>query len=237
MGPIHVIEELPAEDGRGRSRRPSRQRVVGGRADRMPWPGAYSASKFGLRGVSEVLRFDLARRRIAVSSCARAASTRHDETVQGPPALTRTARRSVRCRPGSGGAPCRPRKAATAIVRRHARAPLSRVYTSRRHPASFMRIQRYIPPLYVVPDAGSPTAALMYWPLVPAPRRSRRWGPRGEPAPNLARRPARHQSARVARHRLTSAASKRVPRPLTLFLTLGPAPQTVPRMAALCRAC
>jgi NAD(P)-dependent dehydrogenase (short-subunit alcohol dehydrogenase family) len=33
----------------------------------LPWHGAYSASKFGLRGVSEVLRFDLRRHRIGVS--------------------------------------------------------------------------------------------------------------------------------------------------------------------------
>jgi NAD(P)-dependent dehydrogenase (short-subunit alcohol dehydrogenase family) len=33
----------------------------------LPWHGAYSASKFGLRGVSEVLRFDLRRHGIGVS--------------------------------------------------------------------------------------------------------------------------------------------------------------------------
>jgi NAD(P)-dependent dehydrogenase (short-subunit alcohol dehydrogenase family) len=33
----------------------------------LPWHAAYSASKFGLRGVSEVLRFDLRRHRIGVS--------------------------------------------------------------------------------------------------------------------------------------------------------------------------
>ena len=33
----------------------------------MPWHAAYSASKYGLRGVSEVLRFDLARHKIGVS--------------------------------------------------------------------------------------------------------------------------------------------------------------------------
>ncbi len=33
----------------------------------LPWHAAYSASKFGLRGVSEVLRFDLQRYRIGVS--------------------------------------------------------------------------------------------------------------------------------------------------------------------------
>jgi NAD(P)-dependent dehydrogenase (short-subunit alcohol dehydrogenase family) len=33
----------------------------------LPWHAAYSAAKFGLRGVSEVLRFDLRRHRIGVS--------------------------------------------------------------------------------------------------------------------------------------------------------------------------
>ena len=33
----------------------------------LPWDAAYSAAKFGLRGVSEVLRFDLRRHRIGVS--------------------------------------------------------------------------------------------------------------------------------------------------------------------------
>ena len=33
----------------------------------LPWHAAYSASKFGLRGVSEVLRFDLRRHGIGVS--------------------------------------------------------------------------------------------------------------------------------------------------------------------------
>ena len=33
----------------------------------LPWHAAYSASKYGLRGLSEVLRFDLARHRIGIS--------------------------------------------------------------------------------------------------------------------------------------------------------------------------
>lgn len=34
----------------------------------LPWHAAYGASKYGLRGLSEVLRFDLARHRIGVSA-------------------------------------------------------------------------------------------------------------------------------------------------------------------------
>ncbi len=67
MGPIHVLEYLvpPMIDaGRGGHvvNVSSAAGIIG-----MPWHAAYSASKFGLRGVSEVLRFDLARHRIGVS--------------------------------------------------------------------------------------------------------------------------------------------------------------------------
>jgi NAD(P)-dependent dehydrogenase (short-subunit alcohol dehydrogenase family) len=67
MGPIHVIETLVPpmiEAGRGGHlvNVSSAAGLIG-----MPWHAAYSASKFGLRGVSEVLRFDLRRHRIGVS--------------------------------------------------------------------------------------------------------------------------------------------------------------------------
>jgi NAD(P)-dependent dehydrogenase (short-subunit alcohol dehydrogenase family) len=67
MGPIHVIESfLPpmVADHRGGHlvNVSSAAGLIG-----LPWHAAYSASKFGLRGLSEVLRFDLARHRIGVS--------------------------------------------------------------------------------------------------------------------------------------------------------------------------
>lgn len=67
VGPIHVIEcFLPKmmEAGRGGHlvNVASAAALVG-----LPWHGAYSASKFGLRGLSEVLRYDLRRHKIAVS--------------------------------------------------------------------------------------------------------------------------------------------------------------------------
>jgi NAD(P)-dependent dehydrogenase (short-subunit alcohol dehydrogenase family) len=67
MGPIHVIESfLPpmvaARRGGHLVNVSSAAGLIG-----LPWHAAYSASKFGLRGVSEVLRFDLARYRIGVS--------------------------------------------------------------------------------------------------------------------------------------------------------------------------
>jgi NAD(P)-dependent dehydrogenase (short-subunit alcohol dehydrogenase family) len=67
MGPIHVIESfLPpmvaARRGGHLVNVSSAAGLIG-----LPWHAAYSASKFGLRGLSEVLRFDLARHRIGVS--------------------------------------------------------------------------------------------------------------------------------------------------------------------------
>ena len=63
MGPIHVIESfLPpmvaAHRGGHLVNVSSAAGLIG-----LPWHAAYSASKFGLRGLSEVLRFDLARHR------------------------------------------------------------------------------------------------------------------------------------------------------------------------------
>ncbi len=67
MGPIHVIEcfvrEMIAAGRGGHLVNVSSAAGLFG----LPWHAAYSASKFGLRGVSEVLRFDLARHGIGVS--------------------------------------------------------------------------------------------------------------------------------------------------------------------------
>lgn len=67
MGPIHVIDAfIPAmiESRRGGHlvNVASAAALLG-----LPWHAAYSAGKFGLRGVSEVLRFDLRRHGIGVS--------------------------------------------------------------------------------------------------------------------------------------------------------------------------
>jgi NAD(P)-dependent dehydrogenase (short-subunit alcohol dehydrogenase family) len=82
MGPVHVIETLVPpmiEAGRGGHlvNVSSAAGIIG-----MPWHAAYSASKFGLRGVSEVLRFDLARHGIGVSLvCPGGVATPLTETV------------------------------------------------------------------------------------------------------------------------------------------------------------
>lgn len=67
MGPIHVIETfvpsmVQARRGGHLVNVSSAAGIVA-----LPWHAAYSASKYGLRGLSEVLRFDLARHRIGVS--------------------------------------------------------------------------------------------------------------------------------------------------------------------------
>lgn len=67
MGPIHVIEEFlpPMIDARRGGQLVNISSAAGIIA--MPWHAAYSATKFGLRGVSEVLRYDLRKHRIGVS--------------------------------------------------------------------------------------------------------------------------------------------------------------------------
>ena len=67
MGPIHIIQTfVPAMVSARRGGRLVNVSSAAGLVA-LPWHAAYSASKFGLLGVSEVLRFDLARHRIGVS--------------------------------------------------------------------------------------------------------------------------------------------------------------------------
>lgn len=67
MGPIHVIETfVPPMMAAGRGGQLVNVSSAAGLVA-LPWHAAYSASKYGLRGASEVLRFDLARHGIGVS--------------------------------------------------------------------------------------------------------------------------------------------------------------------------
>ena len=67
MGPIHVIETfLPPMVAAGRGGQLVNVSSAAGLVA-LPWHAAYSASKYGLRGLSEVLRFDLDRHDIGVS--------------------------------------------------------------------------------------------------------------------------------------------------------------------------
>ena len=67
MGPIHVIEcFVPAMIRAGRGGQIANVSSAAGLLG-LPWHAPYSAAKFGLRGVSEVLRFDLRRHDIGVT--------------------------------------------------------------------------------------------------------------------------------------------------------------------------
>ena len=67
MGPIHVIEcFVPQMVRRGEGGHLVNVSSAAGLLA-LPWHAAYSASKFGIRGVSEVLRMDLRRHNIGVS--------------------------------------------------------------------------------------------------------------------------------------------------------------------------
>ena len=83
MGPIHVIEcfvpkMIEARRGGHIVNVSSAAGIFG-----LPWHAPYSATKFGLRGLSEVLRFDLRRNDIGVSLvCPGAVDTGLVETVE-----------------------------------------------------------------------------------------------------------------------------------------------------------
>lgn len=83
MGPIHVIEAfvppmMAAGAGGYLVNVSSAAGLLG-----LPWHAAYSASKFGLRGLSDVLRFDLRRHGIGVSLvCPGAVATPLADTIE-----------------------------------------------------------------------------------------------------------------------------------------------------------
>jgi NAD(P)-dependent dehydrogenase (short-subunit alcohol dehydrogenase family) len=83
MGPIHVIEcFVPPMIAAGRGGHLVNVSSAAGLFG-LPWHGPYSAAKFGLRGVSEVLRFDLRRHGIGVTLvCPGAVKTPLVDTVE-----------------------------------------------------------------------------------------------------------------------------------------------------------
>lgn len=83
MGPIHVIETfLPPMIAAGRGGQLVNVSSAAGLLA-LPWHGAYSAAKFGLVGVSEVLRYDLRRHGIGVTVvCPGAVETGLVKTVE-----------------------------------------------------------------------------------------------------------------------------------------------------------
>jgi len=148
MGPIHVIESLlPAMvDGRRGGHLVNVSSAAG--LIGMPWHAAYSASKFGLRGVSEVLRFDLERHRIGVSLvCPGAVATPLTETVQID-GIEKANPRFLKAQARFRRHACSPEDAAAAII-----AGVERnrywVYTSTDIRLAHL-LQRVAPPLYVL---------------------------------------------------------------------------------------
>jgi NAD(P)-dependent dehydrogenase (short-subunit alcohol dehydrogenase family) len=170
MGPIHVIETLVppmVESGRGGHlvNVSSAAGVIG-----MPWHAAYSASKFGLRGVSEVLRFDLRRHGIGVSLvCPGGVATPLTETVQIAGVDT-TSPAFRRLQAGFRKRAVTPERAAEAIldgVRRNRYW----VYTSPDIRVIHL-VQRLCPPAYVLAMRVMSYAANRALPAVGRARRS-----------------------------------------------------------------
>ena len=152
MGPIHVIEELvppmiEARRGGHLVNVSSAAGIIG-----MPWHAAYSASKFGLRGVSEVLRFDLRRHRIGVSLvCPGGVRTPLTQTVR----IAGIDKESAAFRKAQAGFHKRavtPEKAAEAIIKGVHRNKYW-VYTSNDIRMIHL-LQRYFPPGYALAMHG-----------------------------------------------------------------------------------
>lgn len=148
MGPIHVIEELVppmVEGGRG-GQLVNVSSAAGIIA--MPWHAAYSASKFGLRGVSEVLRYDLRKHRIGVSLvCPGGVDTGLVETIRIA-GVDQQSKAFVRARRGFQRRAVAPERAAEAIWRGALRNRYW-VYTSADIRLVHL-LQRYFPPGYAV---------------------------------------------------------------------------------------
>jgi NAD(P)-dependent dehydrogenase (short-subunit alcohol dehydrogenase family) len=166
MGPIHVIEcFLPPMITAGRGGHLVNVSSAAGLIG-LPWHAAYSASKFGLRGVSEVLRFDLRPHRIGVSLvCPGGVATPLTETVeiagvdQSGKAFTRMQaqfrRRAV------------PPEQAAAAILRGVRRNRYLVYTSRDIQAIFL-LQRLFPPGYALLMRAMNAGLRRALPAVPA---------------------------------------------------------------------
>lgn len=170
MGPIHVIEELvPPMIDAGRGGQLVNVSSAAG-IIAMPWHAAYSATKFGLRGISEVLRYDLRRHRIGVTLvCPGGVDTGLVQTIRIA-GVDAQDRRFVRARRQFQRHAVTPERAAEAIwkgVRRNRYW----VYTS-----TDIRLvhwlQRYFPPGYALAMRAFSWGAHRVLPAVDQARRS-----------------------------------------------------------------
>lgn len=148
MGPIHVIEcFVPAMIKAGRGGHLVNVSSAAGLVG-LPWHAAYSASKFGLRGVSEVLRFDLRQHGIGVSLvCPGGVDTGLTETIEIA-GVDQTGPRFRRMQAHFRRRAVTPDQAAAAILR-GVRRNRYLVYTSRDIQALFL-LQRVFPPGYAL---------------------------------------------------------------------------------------
>ena len=148
MGPIHVIEcfapaMIAARRGGHLVTVSSAAGLIG-----IPWHAAYSATKFGVRGISEVLRFDLRPHGIGVSVvCPGAVDTGLTETLQIAGVDT-ASERFARLRDRFRAHAVTPEQAAAKILR-GVRRNRYLVYTSWDIRA-IHEIQNRIPPLYAL---------------------------------------------------------------------------------------
>jgi NAD(P)-dependent dehydrogenase (short-subunit alcohol dehydrogenase family) len=148
MGPIHVIESfVPEMIAAGRGGHLVNVSSAAGLLG-LPWHAAYSASKFGLRGVSEVLRFDLKQHGIGVSLvCPGGVATPLTDTVEIA-GVDQTGPRFARMQAHFRKRAVSPEQAAAAIMR-GMRRDRYLVYTSRDIQAAFL-LQRLFPPGYAL---------------------------------------------------------------------------------------
>lgn len=148
MGPIHVIEcFVPAMIAAGRGGHLVNVSSAAGLVG-LPWHAPYSASKFGLRGVSEVLRFDLRQHHIGVSLvCPGGVRTPLTHTVEVAGVDT-SGRAFTRAQKHFERRAVTPEKAAAAILR-GVRRNRYLVYTSRDIQLLHL-VQRLFPPAYVL---------------------------------------------------------------------------------------
>lgn len=147
MGPIHVMEELvPPMIEAGRGGQIVNVSSAAGLIA-LPWHGAYSASKFGLRGISEVFGYDLAPHGIGVTLvCPGAVDTGLTQTVKLAGVDTSKEQRFIKARKRFQQKAVSPEKAAEATlkgVRRGKRI----VYTSQDIHLLYL-VKRVFPPGY-----------------------------------------------------------------------------------------